>query len=164
MTELCLKLSESSFLRPKNAETCAVLIYPKASSNRLFRGKNDVPTSISLRRDCSRTMLQDWEIASEKKIQTACNRRICRPAVGCASDINFSYASEFRKLTPHFLHGMFFNAVLFFKKCFFISYACVFFAFLFFCFILLSTYLLVFFFAYCSKEITGQVFAHDSYA
>ena len=130
----------------RTRKTCAVLIYPKTSSNRLFRGKNDVPTSISLRRDCSRPMLQDWEIASEKKIQTACNRRICRPAVGCASDINFSYASEFRKLTPHFLHGMFFNAVLCYKKCFFISYACVFFAFLFFCFIILSTYLLVFFF------------------
>ena len=113
-------------------KTCAVLIYPKASSKRLFRDKNDVSTSISLRRGRSRAMLQDWEIASEKKIQTPCNRRICRPTIGCASDINLSYASESSKLTPHFLHGMFFSAVLFYKKCFFISYACVFSAFLFF--------------------------------
>lgn len=57
-------------------------------------------------------MLQKWEIASEKTIQTACNKRICRPAVGCSSDINLSYASESSKLTSNFLHGMFFNAVL----------------------------------------------------
>ena len=143
--ELCLKLSESSFFRPKNAKTCPVLIYPSASSNRLLRGKNNVLTSLCLRRGCSRAMLQKWEIASEKTIQTACNRRICRPAVGCSSDINLSYASESSKLAPNFLHGMF-NAVLFHRKCFSSSYACVFSTFCVFFVVLFYLFILSFYF------------------
>ena len=58
-------------------------------------------------------MLQNWKIASERKSETACNRRICRSAVGCSPNINFSFASESSKYTRIFLYGMFFNAMLF---------------------------------------------------
>ena len=90
--------------------------------------KNNVLTSVSLRRAYSRAMLQKWKIASEKKSPAACNRRICRPAVGCSPDINFSFASKSSKLTPNVLYGMFFIKIvsLVLMTCVFSAFLCVF--------------------------------------